>query len=302
MVNINTIYIFQPMGLNYKRKRVNNVFKVFVFLKYLKLFFIFSILLGSFFYIKSADAHPYISNPGTLLDGFENANDWTLSGTGATKENDTSIFKFGNQSVKLNATGGNSATLLKPGLTLDLSTGDGFPLWFYVSDETKLGTMTLLVTSTTNFSKYFTVDFLASSVSWYTGWNIASSDYYVVMSNSGKLTKSASSIRYKKDVREYEYDINKISQLKPVRFKWNEKTASPDKEDFGLIAEEVYKVFPELVTLNQDRQPEAVDYPKLGVILLKATQELNTKIERLENEIKSLKSDYETRLKKLEQK
>lgn len=107
-----------------------------------------------------------------MLDGFENVNDWYVGGTGATAVNDTSIFKFGNQSIKLNATGGYGALLLKEHLSLDLSTGDGFPLWFYISDVTKLSRIELLITSTTNYSKYFRADSSTGCLGGLvTGWN-----------------------------------------------------------------------------------------------------------------------------------
>jgi peptidoglycan/xylan/chitin deacetylase (PgdA/CDA1 family) len=100
--------------------------------------------------------HPYISNPGTLLDGFEDVNDWTVSGTGATAANDTSIFKFGNQSIKVNATNGNETDLRKSGLSLDLSSADNFSFWVYVHDDpNKLHTFYHCITSTTNWSKCF---------------------------------------------------------------------------------------------------------------------------------------------------
>ncbi len=106
-------------------------------------------------------------------------------------------------------------------------------------------------------------------------------------STNGRLSYGLppSSKRYKHDIRIYEMDLNKIKKLKPVKFKWNKNTATPNKEDFGLIAEDVYKVFPELVALGPKGTVESVDYAKLSVILLKAVQEQQKEIEDLKAKI-----------------
>ncbi|MEM4704271.1 MAG: hypothetical protein QXJ02_04310 [Candidatus Bathyarchaeia archaeon] len=51
----------------------------------------------------------FITDEGTLIEGFENAGEWTLSGSGATKEADTTNFKEGTQSLKLNTAAGGAA-------------------------------------------------------------------------------------------------------------------------------------------------------------------------------------------------
>jgi hypothetical protein len=52
------------------------------------------------------------------------------------------------------------------------------------------------------------------------------------------------------------------------------------KDEVGLIAEEVYKVAPELVQLK-DGNPEGIKYTKLGVYLLKAVQDLKEEITKM---------------------
>ena len=90
-----------------------------------------------------------------------------------------------------------------------------------------------------------------------------------------------SSKRYKHDIRSYTADVDKISELNPVRFTWNADTGSPNKEDFGLIAEDVYKIYPELVGLNKDGGAESVDYAKISVILIKCVQKQKQEIDSL---------------------
>lgn len=111
----------------------------------------------------------------------------------------------------------------------------------------------------------------------------------LVLTTGGQVVASSSSLRYKHDIRDYECDTGKINELKAVRFKWNENTASPNAEDFGLIAEDVYKVYPELVVLDAGGRIESVKYEKLSVILLKVIQEQQKEINDLKQSVRGLK-------------
>lgn len=108
-------------------------------------------------------------------------------------------------------------------------------------------------------------------------------------STGGVVTQNTSSKRYKKNIHNYTVDIEKLYRLRPVNFTWKEDTGSPNMKDFGLIAEEVYEIYPELVSLNPKGQPESVDYEKLSIILLKAYQEQAEKNDRYGSDIEELK-------------
>jgi hypothetical protein len=102
--------------------------------------------------------------------------------------------------------------------------------------------------------------------------------------NDGLLGVDTSSERYKKNIKDLS-NINWIFKLRPVDFEWK----STDKKDWGLVAEEVQEIKPELVTYDEEGRPETVLYSKLTPILLKAVQELSEKVEDLQNEINELK-------------
>ena len=72
-----------------------------------------------------------------------------------------------------------------------------------------------------------------------------------------------------------------IKDLNPVRFRWIDQNKGTH-EEYGLIAEEVHKVLPEAVKLDQEGLPEGVSYTKLVPILIKAVQELQARVEQLE--------------------
>jgi hypothetical protein len=71
----------------------------------------------------------------------------------------------------------------------------------------------------------------------------------------------------------------RLLQLRPVTFRYTQPFAGGVKPtQYGLIAEEVADVFPELAVLNADGQPETVKYQDLSVLLLNEVQELQREL------------------------
>lgn len=94
----------------------------------------------------------------------------------------------------------------------------------------------------------------------------------------GTITEN-SSIRYKENIVDLEFATEKLEQLRPVRY----NKIGTEQEEIGLIAEEVAEIYPEVVTYNEEGQPDGVNYTRLSVILLKSVQELTERINKLEN-------------------
>lgn len=101
----------------------------------------------------------------------------------------------------------------------------------------------------------------------------------VLIDNTGNLGTIASSLRHKENVKPID---RSILNLRPVQFNYI-KDASKTLE-FGLIAEEVEKVFPELV-VHKDGQPETVRYHELPALLLNEIQKLVKRVEFLESQL-----------------
>jgi hypothetical protein len=100
----------------------------------------------------------------------------------------------------------------------------------------------------------------------------------VYRDTNGDLADSTSSIQFKQDITGMEEVLPKIMDLQAVRFKWNESTSTPNMSDFGMIAEEVNQVLPDLVTYNPDGTPRGLKYEKMGLFALKGLQEQQTMI------------------------
>ena len=103
----------------------------------------------------------------------------------------------------------------------------------------------------------------------------------VVVDSAGQIYRSTSSLKYKKDVLDYDKGLNEVMQMRPVYFKGiSEKDGN--KQYAGLIAEELHQIgLTEFVQYAEDNTPDAISYSNMIAILTKAIQELNQKIENL---------------------
>ena len=117
---------------------------------------------------------------------------------------------------------------------------------------------------------------------------------------NGQLVKVSSSLRYKKEIADLDVKMNDFMLLRPVTFSWNNLTATPGKEDFGLIAEEVFQSVPSLSVLNNDGSIEGVNYHAVNMLTLGVVQKQQTEITELElklAESRSEVSDLKERIK-----
>ncbi|GEM_PF-4941062 len=81
----------------------------------------------------------------------------------------------------------------------------------------------------------------------------------------------------KKNIKPLEGQLEKVLALQGISFDWK----SNDKKDNGFIAQDVEKVFPEVVYTNGESGLKSVDYAKLTVFLVEAIKEQQKEIEIL---------------------
>jgi trimeric autotransporter adhesin len=93
----------------------------------------------------------------------------------------------------------------------------------------------------------------------------------VFVNAAGQLGTVKSSARYKHDVHDMGEASHKLMKLRPVVFRYNSDQSGTLQ--YGLIAEEVAKVYPELVVNGADGKPETVAYHMLPVMLLNEAQQ-----------------------------
>ncbi len=101
----------------------------------------------------------------------------------------------------------------------------------------------------------------------------ASSGVPVYIDSNGQLGTSPSSIRFKEQVRNMGDYSSKLMQLRPVTFVYKpEYDRGLRTLQYGLIAEEVAKIYPELVAYDNDGRPYTVRYQYLASMLLNEVQ------------------------------
>jgi len=98
----------------------------------------------------------------------------------------------------------------------------------------------------------------------------------VYVTASGQLGVLASSERFKTDVETMGSASEKLTQLRPVSFRL--KTDAKGTVQYGLIAEEVAKVYPELVIHGADGRIDGVRYEELAPMLLNLVQQQQARL------------------------
>jgi hypothetical protein len=107
---------------------------------------------------------------------------------------------------------------------------------------------------------------------------------YVYVNSSGQLSSLSSSRRFKQDIRDMGDTTNAVMGLRPVRFRYKSQGAK-GPEQYGLIAEEVQKVAPDLVGRGQDGQIDSVRYDKVNILLLNEVQKQHRAIEAMKQQL-----------------
>ena len=107
-----------------------------------------------------------------------------------------------------------------------------------------------------------------------------------IVDHKGTVGFLPSSFRYKTDIRsigDVSDAADKIMQLRPVSFIY--KNDASGTIQYGLIAEEVAKVLPELVSYSQeDNKPFSVRYGAIAPMLLHVVQKQEEKIRRMDSQ------------------
>ena len=95
----------------------------------------------------------------------------------------------------------------------------------------------------------------------------------VFVDGNGQLGTIKSSARFKEDIHPMGNVSERLFALRPVTFRYKQADEDGSKPvQFGLIAEEVAKAFPELVIYDDEGKPESVSYHLLATLILNEFQ------------------------------
>jgi hypothetical protein len=137
-----------------------------------------------------------------------------------------------------------------------------------------------------------------SNTTWVGGiWNVnpqSGNTANVVVSDQGQLAVLPSSERFKKDIQSMDKASESILALKPVTFRYKtQKNATPQ---FGLIAEEVAAVNPDLVVRDKEGKPYSVRYDQVNAMLLNEFLKEHRTVQGQKAIVAQLKQDFQSRL------
>lgn len=111
----------------------------------------------------------------------------------------------------------------------------------------------------------------------------------VVIDSAGQLGTVSSSRRFKDDIGELGDRARKIQDLRPVSFRYTTPFGDGSRPlQYGLIAEDVEAVLPELVAYDADGRPETVMYHVLPTLLVSEVQRLEQERAGLASRVESL--------------
>src|SRR5580658_4101757 len=125
----------------------------------------------------------------------------------------------------------------------------------------------------------------------------------VVVDSAGQLgVAGPSSRRYKEDIQDMGDASKDLLRLRPVTFHYKKPDTDGSKPlEYGLIAEEVADVYPELVVRGMNGQVESIQYQKLPAMLLNELQKQYQQIQSQSGQIEALQKLEQTNLFQREQ-
>ena len=105
-----------------------------------------------------------------------------------------------------------------------------------------------------------------------------------IVASDDIIAYASSDVSLKTNVKNITNALEKVNQINGVEFDWTdehlEKNAYINKHDVGVIAQEIEKVLPEVVT-TRDNGLKAVKYEKIVALLIEAVKELSAEVEEL---------------------
>jgi hypothetical protein len=115
----------------------------------------------------------------------------------------------------------------------------------------------------------------------------------VYVNSDNKIGTLASSRRFKEEIKPMEKASEVLFALKPVSFRYKKEFDAGRAPMFGLIAEEVEQVDPDLVSRNEKGEVQTVRYEQINAMLLNEFLKEHQKVQQQAATIAQLKSTVE---------
>jgi len=113
----------------------------------------------------------------------------------------------------------------------------------------------------------------------------------VIVDSSGHLGTATSSARYKEDIQPMDKTSEAVLGLQPVTFHYKKQLDPKAIPQFGLVAEQVEKVNPDLVARDGDGKPYTVRYEAVNAMLLNEFLKEHRTVQQQQEEIDALRAE-----------
>jgi hypothetical protein len=215
------------------------------------------------------------------LNSNSTGNSNTANGVNALVSNTDGSFNTANgRGALYHNTSGSNNTALGYQAGIALTTGDNnIDIGFNVGG----------VADESNTIRIGSTDITATYIRGISG-QTAAGGAAVFVNSDGKLGTTTSSARFKDEIKPMGKASEAILALRPVSFRYK-KELDPDRiPQFGLVAEEVEKVNPDLVVCDKDGKPYTVRYEAVNAMLLNEFLKEHRKVQEQQATITQLKS------------
>jgi hypothetical protein len=115
----------------------------------------------------------------------------------------------------------------------------------------------------------------------------------VIVDSTGHLGTTTSSARFKDSIKPMDKASEAIFALKPVTFRYKHEFDPNGIPQFGLVAEDVEKVNPDLVARDEQGKPYAVRYEAVNAMLLNEFLKARRQIDAQQKQIDTLTADLQ---------
>jgi len=190
-----------------------------------------------------------------------------------------------------NITTGSLNTALGENAGNNLSTGD--------SNNIDIGANVEGVAGESNTIRIGNPDITATIIRGISGATIPSGAAVLVAAN-GQLGTVTSSGRFKEDVKPMDKSSEALFSLKPVTFRYKKKIDPAGTSQFGLVAEDVEKVNPNLVVRDESGNVSTVRYDQVNAMLLNEFLKEHGKVQELAATLVQQQNDFQAKLEKQE--
>jgi len=119
----------------------------------------------------------------------------------------------------------------------------------------------------------------------------------VLIDSTGHLGVQVSSARYKRDIHDVGDSSDGLLKLRPVSYRYKQDPTG--SMQYGLIAEDVEQVYPELVTHTEDGKIQGVRYDLLPALLINEIQKQASDAKRKDAQIAELKRQAEAQRREI---